>query len=102
MSKSKRTHSLSPHEMGNLLEEFNALKRMISSLFNDGECSVRDMNEAGKLVTHLSQVFNFVPQFDPDDKDAPDYGFDFVFPSDPRAFVSDADDDENETNGDLH
>ena len=105
--KKQKTYKVTSHQMGDILDEFNALKRMIGCLHQHGECTVNDLNEAGFLIPHLAEVFNFRPQADPDDNDGrPDSGRNFVFSSDPRAcqFADDDNDDsdDSETNGDLH
>mgnify|MGYP003646721515 CR=1 FL=1 len=88
--KKQKTYKVTSHQMGDILDEFNALKRMIGCLHQHGECTVNDLNEAGFLIPHLAEVFNFRPQADPD----------------PRACQFDDDDnddsDDSETNGDLH
>ena len=99
----KKTYKVTARQMGDLLDEFNALKSMVVSLQKHGDCTIRDLTEAGYLIPHLAEVFNFRPQADSDSEDGYDMSEDFVLPSDPRAFpLEDDDNDENETNGDLH
>lgn len=102
--KKQKTHKVTAHQMGDLLDELNALKRMVGCLHRHGDCMVKDLTEAGYLIPHLAEVFNFRPQADPDSEDGYDMDEDFVLPSDPRSFSFDEDKngDENETNGDLH
>jgi hypothetical protein len=99
--KKKKSYDVKAHQMGDILDEFNALKRMIGCLHQHGDCMIKDLNEAGYLIPHLAEVFNFRPQVDPDEDDGrSDSSRDFVFSTDPRAFTDD--DDDSETNGDLH
>ena len=104
--KNKKSYKVSPHQMGDILDEFNSLKRLLGCLLNHGGSDIKDVKDAEYLIPHLAEVFGFRPQFDPEEgSNVPDISRDFVFKSDPRACEFDGDDDDNddsETNGDLH
>lgn len=98
--KKRKTYEVTPHQMGDLLDEFNALKRMLGCLHQHGDAMINDLNEVGFIIPHLAEIFNFRPQVDPDREDGnPDASRDFVFSADPRAY---APDESDETDGDLH
>ena len=96
-------------ELGELLDETNALKRAVRELSDRGTCAVSDLVELKYLAFRLLDLFKFQPQDHPDSGE-PAIERDFVFPIDPRAHRcedgdedDDEDDDEStESNGDLH
>ena len=116
MSKVKKVAvEITVTELGELLDETNALKRAVRELSDRGTCAVSDLVELKYLAFRLLDLFQFQPQDHPDSGE-PAIERDFVFPIDPRAHRcddgdegdddeddDDEDDDEStESNGDLH
>lgn len=106
MSKVKKVAvEITVTELGELLDETNALKRAVRELSDRGTCAVSDLVELKYLAFRLLDLFQFQPQDHPESGE-PAIERDFVFPIDPRAHRcgdDDEDDDEStESNGDLH
>jgi hypothetical protein len=47
--KNKKSYKVSPHQMGDILDEFNSLKRLLGCLLNHGGSDIKDVKDAEYL-----------------------------------------------------